>query len=385
MRIREALPTLKRLAAQYPVVTLTGPRQSGKTTLAKTTFPSHRYVSLEEPDIGEFARTDPRGFLADVGNTAILDEVQQVPQLLSYLQSMVDTDPTPGRYILTGSHNLSLRQGVSQTLAGRTGLLTLLPFTLRETWDSRPPSLDEVLFKGFFPRIHDRQLDPSQALGFYVGTYLERDVRQLAAIQDLARFQTFVGLCAGRTAQILNYSDLAADAGVSVNTAKNWIAVLEASYLVRRLQPYHANLSSRLSKSPKLYFLDTGLAAWLLGVREASQLRNHPLRGALFETLVVSEAWKAGENVADPVPLFFYRDSQKKEIDLVLERGDGLDLLEIKSGATVSTDWFRHLAWGRENIPRVKNCNLVHGGDASRIQSGIQIRPWTDCAEVFRG
>jgi predicted AAA+ superfamily ATPase len=378
MRPREAASALASIAAQYPVVTITGPRQSGKTTLAKQIFAEHRYVSLEDPDVAAFARTDPRGFLDDMGEKAILDEIQREPPLLSYLQRRVDEDPTRGRYILTGSQNLALGHGVSQSLAGRTGLLTLLPFTLREAWGDRPADLDTTVFRGFYPRIHDRDLEPSQALAFYVATYVERDVRSLSHIQDLTRFQTFLGLCAGRTAQILNYSDLAADAGISVNSAKNWISVLEASYLVRRLMPYHANISSRLSKSPKLYFLDVGLAAWLLGIRDPSQLRNHPLRGALFETMMVAEAWKAGENAADPSQLFYYRDSTQREIDLVQETGSGLDLFEIKSGRTVTTDWFKHLAWGRAHLERVDACHLVYGGDERRVQSGIHIHPWTE-------
>ena len=376
MKSREVAQSLVSLASHYPVVTLTGPRQTGKTTLTKAVFPGHRYVSLEDPDLTEFARTDPRGFLDDLGPKAILDEVQREPALLSYLQRRVDEDPTPGRYILTGSENLALRQGIGQSLAGRTGLLTLLPFSLGEAYGNSPPDLDVALFRGLYPRIHDRDLPPSQALAFYVSTYVERDVRALAQIQDLTRFQSFLGLCAGRTAQLLNYSSLAADAGVSVNTAKSWVSVLEASYLVRRLMPYHGNITSRLSKSPKLYFVDVGLAAWLLGIREASQLQNHPLRGALFETLMVTEAWKAQENAADTSPMYFFRDSNQREIDLVRETGDGLDLYEIKSGRTITTDWFRQLAWGRENLPRVRNCRVVYGGAEGRIQSGIGIQSW---------
>jgi hypothetical protein len=367
MKPRDLEAKLLSWAAALPVVTVTGPRQSGKTTLCRHAFPGKPYVSLEDPDTRMMAQTDPRGFLRRFEDTgAVLDEIQHVPDLLSYLQTLVDADPRPGRFVLTGSQNLSLMSAVSQTLAGRAAVATLLPFSLREAYaPGTEPPLWETVHRGFYPRVLSTPLPPSETLSFYVATYLERDVRSLLRIGDYVRFELFLRLCAGRTGQILNLSDLAADAGISVNTAKSWLSVLETAYIVRRLRPWSANIAKQLSKSPKLYFLDTGLACCLLGIENAAVLETHPLRGPLFETFVVAERWKRLAHAGRPDNLFYYRDSKKREIDLVEETPDGLELCEIKSGATVAADWFAPLEKVAAFLPRVRSRAIVCGGDGA--------------------
>lgn len=283
---RNLEPVLKRQAQQFPIVTVTGPRQSGKTTLCRAAFPDKPYVSLEPPDVRQFALDDPRGFLARYPTGAVIDEVQRAPALLSYLQADVDEHREPGRYILTGSANLNLLHSVSQSLAGRTALLTLLPLTLDEVrrFDVNPQDLDDTLWRGCSPAVFDRRLDPHDWYPSYVATYIERDVRSLLNVGDLGAFQRFVGLCAGRTSQLLNLSSLGADTGVRHATAGAWLSVLEASYLAWRLQPLHANVTSRLVKTPKLHMVDSGLVCYLIGIRTAEQLRQHPLRGFIFES-----------------------------------------------------------------------------------------------------
>ena len=354
-------------AQALPVVAVTGPRQSGKTTLCRHAFPGKPYVSLEDPDTRMMARTDPRGFLRRFeASGAVIDEVQHVPELLSYIQTLVDAHPGSGRFILTGSQNLSLMEAVTQSLAGRVAVATLLPFSLREAYaPGREPPLWETVWRGFYPRVFSTPLPPPETLSFYVSTYLERDVRALLRIGDYVRFATFLRLCAGRTAQILNLSDLAADAGISVNTAKSWLSVLEAAYIVRRLRPWSGNIGKQLSKSPKLHFLDTGLACCLLGIETPAVLETHPLRGALFETFVVAERWKRLAHAGRPDNLFYYRDSKKREIDMVEETPEGLSLVEIKSGATVASDWFAPLEKVSAILPGVRSRAIVCGIDAS--------------------
>jgi hypothetical protein len=328
------------LAGQYPVITVTGPRQSGKTTLCRTSFPAKPYVNLETPDIREFARTDPRGFLTTYENGAILDEIQRTPQLLSYLQPIVDENPEPGRFILTGSQQLEVMTTITQSLAGRTALLKLLPLSMEElTAAGIHPALDQQLLTGFYPRIYDAKLNPTQALGDYMETYVERDIRQLINIKDLALFEKFIRLCAGRTGQLLNLQSLGNDVGISHTTARSWLTLLEASYVIYLLQPWHTNIAKRQIKTPKLYFYDVGLAAYLLGAENETHISRHPLRGNLFENLVVIEALKYRYNRGKRSNLYFWRDAKGNEVDLLMESGPDIIAAEIKAGATISGEW----------------------------------------------
>ena len=369
---------IQSLVAQYPIITLTGPRQSGKTTLAKMLFPKWNYVNLESLDAREFALSDPISFLSRFkGQSVIFDEIQRVPSLLSQLQVIVDEDPRPGQFLLTGSQNFSLMRGVSQTLAGRTALATLLPFSLAELKaNARRLSLDEVLWRGFYPKIWTSSVSPTDELSFYTQTYLERDVREIENIRNMRAFTTFLRLAAGRTGQVLNVSSLAADAGISPKVATDWLSLLEASYVVYLLEPWHANLNKRLTKAPKLYFTDVGLAAHLIGVTEPSQLAAHPLRGALFETMVVGEFLKDAKNRGTSSEIHYYHDSNRNEIDLVVTEGGKTTLCEIKSGATFSNDWIstinRLAPQFGENVAK----SVVYGGDASQRRTGFDLLSW---------
>ena len=354
------------LAETFPVVAITGPRQSGKTTLAQSTFPNKQYVSLEDPDVREVALSDPRGFLSALIDGAIIDEVQWAPELFSYLQGIIDKDRSNGRFILTGSHQFLLDQQISQSLAGRAGYLKLLPLSYRETRHGTGIRLNsnEMLWKGFFPSTAIHGADPRLWFGAYVQTYLERDVRQLINVRDLSSFQTFLRLCAGRTGSLLDIGALCNEASVDYKTAKRWLSVLEASYVIHLLKPYHSNYRKRLIKTPKLYFLDTGLVSWLLGIKEHSQLEQHPLRGHVFETLVFSEVLKYQYNQAEPSNLFFWRDSHKNEIDFLLDRGLSRLAIEVKSGQTLNASFFAGLDyWKRLDPGRNDGTLLIFSGD----------------------
>ena len=383
---RDLAQELLAAASQAPAVTLTGPRQSGKTTLCRTLFPNHAYRTLEAPDTRVFAREDPRAFLAELPEAAIIDEVQRVPDLLSYLQGVIDADPRPGRWILTGSQNLSLLASVSQSLAGRTQVLHLLPLTWNEVrrFDRHPRCLDEALFSGGYPRIFDRMLDPARWLRSYVATYIERDVRTISNVGDLTAFQRFVQLCAGRTGQLLNYSALAGDCGISQPTAKAWLSILETAFIAFRLPAFHANLRKRLVKMPKLYFYDTGLACWLLGIREPAHLRSHPLRGPIFETWVISEIVKQRANRGEDRGLSFYRDRNGAEVDLVIEQPDGLTLLEAKSTATPSATLYRGVERVRKHLPHgmALDVTVVYGGESRQHRTAGRLIPWRELGTV---
>lgn len=385
MIARKALTTILELAKGYPFIAITGPRQAGKTTLSRMAFPDKPYVSLEDPDTREFAASDPRRFLARYPDGAILDEAQRSPELFSYLQTRADVDGRMGLYVLTGSQQFGLLSGITQSLAGRVGMVQLLPFSSGElqTAGKLPESIDVFLYKGSYPPLYDRRLSPAQWHAGYVTTYLERDVRQLINVRDLALFQRFIRLCAGRTGQLLNLSSLANDCGITHNTAKAWISILEASYILFLLPPHHRNFNKRLVKTPKLYFHDTGLAAWLLGVQSADQLAIHPLRGALFETWVMGELLKGRFNRALPSNLFFWRDNTGNEVDVITDQGLTLMPIEIKAGQTISADFFtgirKWISWAGTEAGRA--C-LIYGGDERQERKEAEVVPWREVQGV---
>ena len=364
---RTLTPKLTDLAQKFQVITLTGPRQSGKTTLVRAAFPSLAYVSLEEPDIRQIALTDPRGFLANYPAGAILDEIQNTPELFSYIQTIVDNDRNV-QFILTGSSNFLLMEKISQTLAGRTAILHLLPFSFSELANSAHAfdKYETLIFNGQYPRIYDRDILPVDFYPAYIQTYVERDVRMMKNIGNINAFIQFIQLCAGRTGQLLNYSSLASDAGISPNTAKSWISILEASYILYRLQPYHRNFNKRLVKSPKLYFYDTGVACSLLGIREESQVNLHYLKGALFENLIINEFIKQSFHRGERRYPYFWQDSRGKEIDCLLVDGETILPVEIKSGKTMSNSYFENLGYWRKlaDIPEDAGY-VVYGGEQS--------------------
>jgi predicted AAA+ superfamily ATPase len=382
---REAAPALIKAAKGYPVVAVTGPRQSGKTTLSRALFADKPYVTLEDPDQLDFALSDPRGFLKQFAKGAVLDEIQRAPKLFSYIQGIVDEQRKPGLFILTGSQHFGLLAQLSQTLAGRVATLELLPFSFSELKAAglTIPSLDQLLFQGQYPALYDRQLDPVDWYADYIRTYVERDVRQITAVQDLNLFQTFVRLCAGRVGQVLDVASLANDAGVAHNTARAWISVLEASYVVYRLTPHHRNFSKRLIKRPKLYFYDTGLVARLLGIRSPEELRHHPLRGSLFESWVVSEVCKWRFHNRQPLPIHFWRDNKGKEIDLLIDVGNKVVAIEVKAGATINSDFFRDLEYYRNLVSGyLKASFLVYGGEQRQTRLKHLVVPWTNITEL---
>lgn len=373
---RTLQPYLLALANQYPVVTVTGPRQSGKTTLCRATFPDKPYANLESPDTRQFAISDPRAFLAQFPDGAILDEIQRAPELLSYLQVIVDADHRSGLFILTGSQQFEIMTTISQSLAGRTALLKLLPFSIEELAATVPNlSVDRLLVSGFYPRIHDKGLNPTQALGDYLETYVERDLRQLINIKDLGLFEKFVRLCAGRAGQLLNMQELGNEAGVSHTTARAWITLLEASYIIYLLRPWYGNISKRLVKMPKLYFYDVGLASYLLGIEHERHIARHPLRGALFENLAVMEALKYRYHRGKRSNLNFYRDAKGHEVDLVISHGPELLPIEIKSGTTITEDYFKGLRYFGREFSDAPAGALIYGGNDYQERSEATVCP----------
>ena len=378
---RDVEPRLKSLARQFPAIVLTGPRQSGKSTLCQKVFAHLPYTTLESPDVRAFAREDPRGFLKQFPQGAILDEIQNSPQITSYLQEIIDREPAPGRWILTGSHNLSVMESTSQSLAGRAAVMHLLPLARQEVvaFSPHPKTLNDTLLTGGYPRILDRKLRPADWLSSYVAAYLERDVRSLANIGDLVAFQRFAQLSAGRISQLLNLSSLAADCGISQPTAKAWASVLEASFIIFRLPSYHGNVSKRLIKMPKLHFYDSGLAAWLLGIRDVAQLDVHPLRGCLFESWVVSEIIKQRFNQGEANGVHFFRDKAGLESDVLVQGRKTLKLVEVKAGQTISSDWAANnqkimglFAKTRQAV----SCVVVYGGSEQQERNGVTYLPW---------
>ena len=396
---RHLAATLVRANTQYPVITLTGPRQSGKTTLLRATFPHHHYVSLEAPEDRQFATDDPRGFLARFAGPTIFDEAQHVPDLFSYIQVQADERDTAGQFILSGSQNFLLMRHVTQSLAGRVYIGHLLPFSLAELHGLPPREPEEALTAanealtttplagewsslaatGFYPPVHSRGLPPFEWASTYFQTYLQRDVRSLTQVGDLEAFRRFVMLCAGRVGQLLNLSSIGNDCGVSHETVRRWLSVLETSFVVFRLPPHHQRFNKRLIKSPKLYFVDTGLLCYLLQIRSADELAVHAMRGAVFENFIIADLMKRGFHTGTELRLAFWRDHRGYEIDLVVNTPAGPIPVELKSGATVASSFFKGLRYWSAIAPNPRRGVLVHGGDESYLREGAAVLSWRHC------
>ncbi len=366
MIVREITRELKESAAEFPVVTVLGPRQSGKTTLVRMTFPDMPYFSLEEPDLRIAVEADPRGFLGQVRHGMIIDEIQRVPALLSYIQGIVDSTGQAGMFILTGSHQPKLHMAISQSLAGRTAVLELWPFSLREVRNYQPaPDAFDLLVKGFFPRVYQENLKPRRFYNGYLQMYVERDVRALINLRDLSQFQKFILLLAGRVGQVINYASLSNDTGVSTTTIKNWLSVLKASYVVFELPPFFANIRKRVIKSPKLYFTDVGLASFLLGIHTREQAARDPLRGQLYENLVIADIIKGALNRGIRPQVYFFRDSHGNEVDLLIRENGMLIPVEIKSSETFSIAFLK-------GLERFKSLGLETVAPGALLYNGSQ-------------
>jgi uncharacterized protein len=396
---RHLQSVLEQSAKWFPVITLTGPRQSGKTTLSKVAFPNANYISLEDPAQHKMALEDARGFLAQFGgNQVILDEAQRAPELFSYIQGIVDQADLQGQFILTGSQNFLLLEKITQSLAGRCAICHLLPFSQGELFGAAPidpdnmiekvrghrtqtnmnhPDLFNTLWTGGYPRIHDKHIPPQQWLGSYVGTYIERDVRSIVNVGDLETFGRFVRLCAGRSGQILNLAGLANDCGIDSKTAKQWISILETSFIIKLLWPYHKNFHKRLIKAPKLYFLDSGLLCYLLGIQKPDEVLMHPLRGTIFESWVIAEFYKHYYHAGKQPQMYYFRDTNGNEIDLLLDSGSDVLPVEIKSGQTIHGEFFKGLEyWRRLTDAPDARAVLIHGGDTLTEFKGTTVIPW---------
>ena len=382
MVTRETESLVRTLAREFKVVAIVGPRQAGKTTLVKAVFAAKPYASMEDPDQLQFAQEDPRGFLAQYPSGAVLDEAQRCPELFSYLQGVVDRNRDAGQFVLTGSQHFGLVQRITQSLAGRVGFVNLLPFSAPELLAGGwlPASLDAVLLHGGYPPVFDMPASPERWYSAYLATYIERDVRQLRNVRDLAAFQRVLRRCAGSVGQLADLTRLGNDAGVDLRA---WLGVLEASFILFRLQPHHRNFRKRLVKTAKLYFYDVGVAARLIGIESAGQMSTHPLRGALFENWVIVEYLKRRLNAGKESNLFFWRSHGGLEVDLVLEQGQALTPVEIKSGATVSSDWLRPLRRWRELAGDTAGRPvIVYGGDQPQQRSDADIVPWRQLARI---
>ena len=382
---REISEFSRFISTKTPIFTITGPRHSGKTTLVRHLFSNKPYANLERPDTRQFALEDPVAFLRQFPDGAILDEIQRAPELTSYLQAIVDEKQENGLFILTGSRQFEVIDTINQSLAGRTSLIKLLPFSLSEIEFWKPNSLDKILSQGLYPRIWDQEIPAAQALGDYFETYVERDIRQISNIKNLSLFQKFVRLCASRVGQLLNLQNLANDTGISHTTAREWISLLEASYIVFLLEPYHKNIRKRLVKSRKIYFYDCGLAAWLCGIENEGHLRNHPLRGHFFENLMVIEALKFRYNHGLRNNLSFYRDSSGNEVDLLYQIADKFLPIEIKSGETIASDYFK----GFNNFKKIEKdlpygSMLIYGGNTRQERTETSVVPYFKFGEILK-
>lgn len=381
---RTAEKELRTLAGQFKAVAVVGPRQSGKTTLVRMAFPDKAYVSLENPDTRRFAIEDPRGFIAGYPDGAILDEIQRTPDIFSYLQQVLDENKGKGRFIITGSNNFLLQENISQSLAGRVGYLYLLPLSINEL-PKHKLSVNEQIHKGFYPAMYEQegQTEVGKYYLNYIRTYIERDVRLIRNVTDLYTFERFLRLCAGRTGQLLNMNSLAVETGVDNKTIGAWLSVLEASFVVFRLQPYHKNYNKRIVKMPKLYFYDTGVASALLGIENPDQLALHPFRGGLFENMIIVDFLKSRYNKGKPNNLYFWRDSLGTEIDLLVEKANSLLPIEIKSGQTITDDYFKSMsAWLR--ISGMEKGWVIYAGDEKQVRSnGITVLPLNEMERLL--
>lgn len=377
---------IQSLAKKFPVVSITGPRQSGKTTLVKMCFPDYDYVNLELPHHRIFATQDPEAFLQNYKRGLILDEAQYVPELFSYIQDKVDVSGETGKYILTGSQNFLLLERITQSLAGRVAILHLLPFATEELKHSiyHSDNINEILFKGSYPPLHHRQINPVDFYQSYVQSYIERDVRNILNVSNLSMFRTFMGMVAGRMGQILNMASLSNDIGVDVKTIKSWLSVLETSFIVYLIKPHYKNFSKRLIKSPKLYFYDTGLACSLLGIRNHNEIETHPLKGAMFENYIFSEISKHFFNRGIKPELFYWRDNTGNEIDCIVQDGVTNKIIEIKSAQTINSSFFKGIRYYQKLSGIDTNyCYLIYGGNETRPQSIAKVLSWKDLDQLF--
>jgi uncharacterized protein len=375
---RELSQGLLTKAIGYPVISVTGPRQSGKTTLIKDLFPNYTYTNLESPDIREFASSDPRTFLSQA-KKMIIDEIQRVPELLSYVQVYVDED-SERRYVISGSQNLLISDKVSQSLAGRVFIANLFPLSLHElaSADLIKPTLVSQMITGFYPKIYHESLDPSLWYKNYIQTYLEQDVRNIKNVDSLSIFQKFLGLLAGRTAQILNVSSIASDTGISIPTVQSWLSILEASYVIRLLPSYHNNWTKRIIKAPKIHFLDTGLVCSLLNINKTSELAQHPLVGSIFESFVFSEFVKSKENLQITTNMYYWRDKLGREVDLLLDMGNATEAIEVKYGQTIGKDFFTHIDYYKNLAQRDTKGVVIYGGEGIHSRGDFSVRGWKE-------
>jgi uncharacterized protein len=381
---RTLTKSIKRLIKKYPVIFLTGPRQSGKTTLLKTSFPGYTYVSLENPDTLHFALSDPRSFLSRYPKKCIFDEAQRAPEIFSYLQQIVDEANEPGMFILSGSQNFLLMERITQSLAGRAAILNLMPFDREELASNKsaPEFVDEAIFTGAYPRLFDKKIAPIDFYPSYLSTYIERDVRQIKNVTDLSIFQHFIRLCAGRSGALLNMVSLGNDCGITHNTVRAWLSLLEASFVVFLLQPYYKNFNKRLMKSPKIYFFDTGVACSLLGIRSAHELAVHSMRGPLFENFVLAEFLKYYYHRGNRPSLFFWRDKTGNEIDCIVESGQKIIPIEIKAGRTINDDYFKNIRYFNK-LSGKKEAFVVYGGEETQPRTDARVIGWKDCLKAI--
>ncbi len=386
---RDLSSTLKKAAEQLPAVAILGPRQSGKTTIAKTTFPDHSYINLEDPQAREFAELDPKGLLEEHPSTSgiIIDEIQHAPQLLSYMQTIIDRDNKKGFFIITGSQNILVNQAVTQTLAGRIAMLTLFPLSINELLNAKmiDSTIETAVFKGSYPRLYNDKLSPTMLYTNYVRSYIERDVRQLKNILNLKLFQKFMGLCAGRIGQILNLNSLCNDCGIDTKTARSWISLLEATYVIFLLQPYYKNFGKRLIKSPKLYFVDSGIACALLNIKTAEELKTHYLKGGLIESFIIADLFKQFANMDSAPTLSFWRDSTGNEIDCLVEHKTLISSIEIKSSQTINTSYFKQFGYieSIKGFPNAQNFVIYSGEDRQRWPAATVVG-WKEAGGIIK-